>query len=88
MDGHIAIGAIEHLTKGWALLPFQGKRAHFWEEDTTTLPPKIRDGGRVRYYTALCGIVGVTDKQVPALNPGNWPRCKRCARAVKVIRAL
>ena len=73
-------GPVEHLKRGWALMPFIGSRAHFWIEDTETIIPQIRDGGRVRYYTALCGAVALTDNKVPALGVGNWPKCMRCRK--------
>lgn len=73
-------GPINHLERGWALLPFVGKCAHYWTEDNKTMMPEIRDGGRVRYYTARCGLVGTTMKKVPALAPGNWPTCRRCGK--------
>lgn len=62
------------------MFPFQGRRAHYWTEDTTTMPPTIDKGGRTRYYTSKCGIVGITTDRVPALEPGNHPKCKRCKR--------
>lgn len=81
--GYFAIGPIEHLTKGWAVMPFIGRKAHHWTEDTKTMQPTIRDGGRVRYYVSACGLLSATSKSVPALNPGNFPKCKRCQRSVK-----
>lgn len=53
MHGLLSGGPIEHLKRGWALMPFVGTRAHFWIEDKETMPPKIREGGRVRYYRWL-----------------------------------
>lgn len=73
-------GPINHLESGWALMPFVGERAHYWVEDKKTMSPQIRDGGRVRYYTSRCGLVSVTDKKVPALSIGNWPKCRRCGK--------
>lgn len=73
-------GPIEHLKQGWALMPFVGERAHYWIEDKKTMPPKIRDGGRVRYYTSRCGLSAVTIQKVPALGAGNWPKCRRCGK--------
>lgn len=71
-------GPIQHLKKGWAIFPFQGKIAHYWIEDTETMMPQIRDGGRVRYYKSRCGQSGVVDRRVPALETGNFKKCKRC----------
>ena len=76
---------------GWAILPFHGRKAHFWEdvtkefEDFTT--PRIHKVGgakaeRVRTYSAICGgVLGHTYGGVPALAPGNFDRCKNCIRA-------
>lgn len=74
----ISAGPIEHMEKGWAVMPFVGGKAHYWVEDKDTMPPKIRYGERVRYYKSHCGISAVTNNKVPALQPGSWPRCKRC----------
>lgn len=76
----ISNGPIEHLKSDWALMPFVGKCAHYWTEDKDTMPPKINDGGHVRYYTSRCGLVAVTDRARPALWIGNWPRCRRCEK--------
>jgi len=76
----ISGGPIRPFTRGWAKFPFVGKRAHHWEEVTDLLPPKIGDGGRVRYFEADCGAVGATNDRVPALEPGSWDRCKVCEK--------
>jgi hypothetical protein len=82
----ITAGVIAHLRQGWAKLPFQGERGHFWTEDTTTMEPTIAEGGRVRWYTAMCGRVGVTRPRAPAMAPGSWPLCSRCMKAVSKRR--
>lgn len=78
-------GVIEHLRRGWAKIPFSGKRGHYWVEDDT--PPAectvIAEGGRVRYYVALCGFVALTRPHAPALAVGSWPKCHRCAKKLK-----
>lgn len=76
----ITDGVIEHLRKGWAILPFRGERGHFWAEDTKTMEPTIAEGGRVRYYTSACGLVGLTRPRAPALGVGSWPKCARCMK--------
>lgn len=78
----VALGPIEHLQEGWALIPFHGERAHHWKEfvPQASVLPKIAQGGRVRYYDAACGMHGVTTGRVPAIDPGNWPRCANCTR--------
>lgn len=69
------------LSSGWALMPFLGERVHYWNEDKSTMPPTISDGCRVRYYESLCGLRSMLpNKGAPALNPGNWPKCKNCQR--------
>lgn len=74
-------GPINPFTKGWAIIPFSGEKPHFWIEDKETMPPKIGKHGRVRYYTSLCGVVGVTNSAVNALAPGDFPKCKRCSKS-------
>lgn len=76
----LSVGPLENLKRGWALLPFVGKRAHYWVEDTKTMPSTIGKAGRVRYYRSFCGVLGVTNHSVPALGVGNFPRCKTCQR--------
>lgn len=83
--GYVAIGTIDHLTKGWAQIPFRGRMVHYWIERNTSDMPMIFKGGRVRFYKSLCGIEAETDIQRPAIVPGNFPRCKRCARMVRNI---
>lgn len=73
-------GVIEHLREGWAKLPFQGQRGHYWTEDDDTMPPTIAEGGRVRYYRSACGRVGITRPRAPAFGVGTWPKCARCMR--------
>lgn len=76
-------GPIEHLVSGFALMPFVGTKAHYWIEDKQTLPPTIGGAGRVRYYTSRCNLTAVTNNRVMALDPGDWPKCKRCELAKK-----
>lgn len=76
-------GPIDILKQGWALMPFVGKRAHFWIEDTDTMPPTIGEAGRVRYYRALCGVLAVTNGKVPALAHGSWQKCGNCLKRHK-----
>ena len=73
--GELSGGPIK-LSRGWALIPFIGSKAHFWVEQE--VEPYIDKNGRVRFYTSLCGIEATTDDKVPALEPGNWKKCKRC----------
>ena len=75
-------GPIEHLEKGWALMPFVGGKAHYWIENKGTMTPTISGGGRVRFYTSRCGVTAETDSRAPALGAGNFPKCQRCIRRV------
>ena len=90
--GYFGLGPLQNFRSGWALFPFVGvsggdrpQRAHYWREDKKTMPPRISDGGRVRYFTSLCHVSSVTNDKVPALGVGNFPQCLRCARALKVM---
>lgn len=78
--GYLTGGPI-NLKKGWAVVPFQTNKAHFMEEDT--VDAYIDKGGRVRFYRTLCGMEVTTDDKRPALEPGNWPKCKRCMNISK-----
>lgn len=82
----ITDGVFEHLRKGWAKLPFQGKVGHYWTEDTKTMEPTIAEGGRVRWYQSACGRGGVTRPRAPAMGVGSWPKCARCVRVMKKRR--
>ena len=75
--GYLAIGPIKHLKKGWAIIPFIGRKAHYWTEEELT-SGYIDKYGRVRFYNSLCGLEGTTDDARPAIDPGNWQKCKRC----------
>lgn len=79
---------IPDLKQGWALLCFAGSRGHYWKEDTTTMEPTIAEGGRVRYYRAACGLVGLTRPKAPAMGVGSWPRCRRCESRIRQRVAL
>lgn len=65
-------------------MPFVGKRAHYWIEDTKTMPPTIGEAGRVRYYQALCGATAVTNLRVPALAQGSWQKCENCLKQTRL----
>lgn len=78
--GALSGGPLDSLKRGWALMPFVGKRAHYWIEDIETMPPTIGKAGRVRYYRSLCGATAVTNYRVPALAHGSWPKCGNCLK--------
>ena len=77
-ETRIAIGPIEHLQDDWAIIPFIGEKAHYWEEIKPKGMTDIDESGRKRYYRSLCGTFGTTDSKRPAIDPGNWPKCKTC----------
>tara|TARA_R110000796_G_scaffold95459_2_gene200688 strand:+ start:21523 stop:21789 length:267 start_codon:yes stop_codon:yes gene_type:complete len=71
---------IKHHRDGWAKFCFGGDKAHWWVEDTKTLPPKITDQGQTRYYKSLCGQHNAANGAFPAFHPGSFDRCKNCQR--------
>lgn len=75
-ENRMSGGPIEPFPEGWALIPFVGERAHYWRETV----PGMCGGVRVRNYRSMCGLKGETARHSPALEPGNWPKCKRCER--------
>ncbi|GAB4297078.1 MAG: hypothetical protein Kow0096_14920 [Thiohalomonadaceae bacterium] len=75
-------GPAPELRSGWAVMPFVGEVAHFWRE-VKQVVPRIHDGERVRQYLALCGATATAYAGAQALEPGNWPKCRRCMKAEK-----
>lgn len=76
--GTFSGGPIEHFRKGWAKHIWRGDKAHYWTR-TSLLEVQSR-----------CGIVitaewtGPDGRRHPRLHgPGNFPRCKRCERAMR-----
>ncbi|MCU7839737.1 MAG: hypothetical protein KZQ94_10225 [Candidatus Thiodiazotropha sp. (ex Troendleina suluensis)] len=80
--GFISGGPIE-LENGWAIIPFVGERAHYWERNEIEGFAQIFKGEQVKPYKSLCGVEGLIYAGVPALERGNWPKCKRCMRKSK-----
>lgn len=78
----ISGGPIRPFKKGWALIQSFSK-THYWTEDSEEIPRILGENGRVRRYVALCGHVGLTHNRMPALEPGNFPRCKKCLKQSK-----
>lgn len=66
---------------GWAVLPFVGRRSHFWDEVKGF--SGIGRHGRVRAWEARCNAVGTTSEAAEALHEATTPRCKRCLKAVR-----
>jgi len=71
-NGYMSGGPISKFDGGWALIPFSGEMAHFWEKNGEIL-------GADR-YTSPCGMVGYVSDRINALHIGNWPKCKKCSR--------
>lgn len=67
-------GALLDFKRGWALLPFNGARAHHL----------VLDGGTV---WAACGRAwDFAGKGEPLLfEPGNFPRCVNCSSAMELM---
>jgi len=61
----------EPFTGGWAILHFQGDKAHWFKS--------IGDN----QFEAICGFKGFTSDKVPAftkLESGTMPYCKKCLK--------
>lgn len=64
---------------GWAIIPFV-RKPHYWVEVVLSVGI-ITKRGRLRAWRSLCGAQSQTNDAVPALDPDDVPRCKRCAVA-------
>lgn len=76
-------GPIKHFAGAWAKFPFVGSRAHYWRETTKKLVAIADVPKSHRIFIAECGVWGKTTERAPALEMGNWPKCKRCEAALK-----
>ena len=77
--GQFAGGPIANFTGGWALIPFVGRKPHFWTECTESARKVIPDMPEdARAWRALCGPIGMTHSRVPPLGAGDFGMCKRC----------
>lgn len=67
--------------QGWlrTVFPHGAKTHYFTLQDSSY----INEHGRWYYWIASCGHEAFTCAKQPMLNPGNWPRCKRCERKEK-----
>jgi hypothetical protein len=80
----ISGGPIKHFAGAWAKFPFVGSRAHYWHEITDDWRSIITDAPEgQRVFESACKVLGATTPRVPALEMGNWPKCKRCEAALK-----
>lgn len=73
-------GPIERFRDGWALIGLGSEVAHYWNQDTSSNRPGIGKRGRPRFWRALCGVLAVSNEQVPPLHRGGFPKCRRCNR--------
>lgn len=69
------------LENGWAIIPFRDT-PHYWERQNLDVSV-IYKGERVEFYKSLCGVTAETYKGITALEPGNFPLCKRCFRSIQ-----
>ena len=79
----ISGGPIAHFAGAWAKFPFVGSRAHYWHETTGYWNTQMLLPEGLRAFDAACGVLGTTTEQAPALEMGNWPKCKRCEAALR-----
>ena len=80
---HMSGGPIKHFAGAWAKFPFVGSRAHYWHDITKELGALTDIAKGYRLFAAECGVLGGTTQRVPALEVGNWPKCKRCEAALR-----
>lgn len=83
MTGYLTDGPIQNFTKGWAIIPFRGSKAHYWIQEYPDTPFFDDDGHEVRLFRSECGLEDAATIQCPALGPGNFPQCKRCLMALQ-----
>lgn len=72
-------GPIESFCGGWALIPFPGGMSHHWRQLDLEIA-FVGKRGRIQPWKSLCGALRYTDDGIHALDEGNLPRCKKCAR--------
>lgn len=83
MNAHMSGGPIKHFAGAWAKFPFVGSRAHYWTDITWELRALTDIAKGHHIFAAECGVLGETTPKVPALEMGNWPKCKRCEAALR-----
>lgn len=69
------------LQKGWAVFPFVGERAHYWQIIGANHDGLRRGLDGVGHYRSACGIMSSASHTLPALEPGSFPKCKTCQRS-------
>lgn len=77
----ISGGPAGQVKEGWLRTVFpHGSKTHYFTLQDSSY---INEHGRWHYWTASCGREAFTCARQPMLNPGNWPRCKRCEQKEK-----
>lgn len=74
--GFISGGRIENHDQGWGLVSYSAsmEKAHYWFADGQT------HCGQAKYFVSECGVISHTTDGFPMLEPGNFPKCKRCLK--------
>jgi len=69
---------------GWAIVPFKGEKAHYWESrrDPEYGTDAIVKGVHYQFWVSRCGIEAATSSEVAAQERGDVPQCKNCLRRV------
>ncbi len=83
--GYVSDGPVaDTFTAGWALHPFVGKRAHYWDR-RWTLPSNHRHAATLM-VGSLCGQESPISERLPLLGVGNFSHCELCDR--KLLRGM
>lgn len=83
IDGecYFAFG-VKQSGEGWAKCPFSGSKAHYFDRAPIPASFSIARPDLTGIFDSLCGFTFFATDRVPLLNPGNWPHCKLCERAL------
>lgn len=73
----ISGGPAENVDSGWLRPIFHRGKTHFYRRQSSSY---INEHGRWYYWIASCGHEAFSCARQPMLNPGNWPRCKKCEK--------
>lgn len=70
--------------KGWLkpMFPHSGKVHHFAKKKGMDI---LTSQGRATYWVALCGADAVSTDKMPMFESGNWPRCRKCEKALAKV---
>ncbi|WP_027921516.1 hypothetical protein [Pseudomonas sp. URMO17WK12:I12] len=74
-------GGASSPAKGWLkpMFPITGKAHYFTKRKGVAV---LTSHGRATYWLSLCGIDAASTDKMPMFEPGNWDRCKKCAKKV------